>query len=165
MRRERRTAGEPARDCSARLPRAESKPLNELTARAHLGTVIARCPFALLIAEFLQRVQAWHSRKSKSSSVRTQADTPAHLCSGALLRGITAEPSAHRATCGSEGLWVSQSCPVPSAQRLPQQQGRGPVPKSGPLGTHVTIRELPRLSPQLSRGRHTSADHTRQQLG
>ena len=55
------------------LRQAGSKPLNELRARAHLGTVIARCPFALLIATLLQHIQYWHSRKSKSSSLRPQA--------------------------------------------------------------------------------------------
>lgn len=50
------------------LQQAGSKPLNELRARVHPGRVITRCPFALLIAEFLRHVWCWHSRKSKSSS-------------------------------------------------------------------------------------------------
>lgn len=36
------------------LGQAEAKPLNELTAPAQLAEVIRHCPFALLIAEFLQ---------------------------------------------------------------------------------------------------------------
>lgn len=139
------------------LRQAASKALNELTARVRLGRVIVRCPFALLIAEVLQRTQCRHSRKSKSSSAHTYAgqcagthvhSPPAQatsqgrpaLLGAASQRGYSKAPRPQRRLRFNSGLLRAALF----AQGRPQERGRGPVPKSGHPGHRVAAsRDLP----------------------
>lgn len=99
------------------LGQAQAKPLNELTAPAQLGEVIGRCPFAPLIAEFLQQTAlAFQERQILCSSYpgpSGSTDRAAQPSLGSHLLRVISAGSQHTQEDPTlqMGFGMSQNCP------------------------------------------------------